>query len=133
MRREGLKVRRLPAKDAEAEKVRDCCGAVNDAKDVVGVVLVVAGVIVEVVEVWGNVCLIVLVVVVVVVLRRERMAEENGRLDWAMPEVTDWNLHAVSKVFLYPDSRLGHHLLAVLHTGSIAVPRRALLCTGDRA
>lgn len=67
-------MRRLPARQAEAEKERDCCGAANDARDVV-VVLGVVGVIK--VEVWGNVCL----VVVVVVLRRERMAEENGRLD----------------------------------------------------
>lgn len=70
VRREGLKVRRLPARQAEAENERDCCGAANDARDV-GVVLRVVGVIK--VEVCG--------VVVVVVLRRERMAEENGRLD----------------------------------------------------
>lgn len=63
-------MRRLPARQAEAENERDCCGAANDARDV-GVVLRVVGVIK--VEVCG--------VVVVVVLRRERMAEENGRLD----------------------------------------------------
>lgn len=69
MRREGLKVRLLPARQAEAENERNCCNAVNGASDV-GVVL---GVVVGVMDV--------VVVVVVVVLRRERMADENGRLD----------------------------------------------------
>jgi galactitol-specific phosphotransferase system IIC component len=50
VRRDGLKVRLLPARQADAENERDCCGAVNDARDV-GVILGVVIGVMEVVEV----------------------------------------------------------------------------------
>lgn len=75
VRREGLKVRRLPARQAEAENERDCCCDASDAGDANGVVIVVAGV-----DARGNG----LLVVVLVLLRRERMAEEKGRLSWVV-------------------------------------------------
>lgn len=79
VRREGLKVRRLPARQAEAENERDCCccggGDANDTGGASDVVFTVVAVVV-VIDARGNELLL--------VLRRERMAEEKGRLSWVV-------------------------------------------------
>ena len=102
VRREGLKVRRLPARQAEAENERDCCCCgVGDANDVVFTVVAV----VVAIDVRGNELLS--------VLRRERMAEEKGRLSWVVgwrlePEIDQYACSILSFIPYFSISRIAH-------------------------
>lgn len=107
VRREGLKVRRLPARQAEAENERDCCCCgLGNANDVVFTVVAV----VVAIDVRGNELLS--------VLRRERMAEEKGRLSWVVvvglmgwrlePEIDQYAYSILSSIPYFSISRIAH-------------------------